>query len=68
MYFVISLLAWSVATFIILGGTPEPIAGVSTTLLYFLWYTPAPELTLRFWDLRFTSPHGHERGGLYFSV
>ena len=45
MYFVISLLAWSVATFIILGGTPEPIAGVSTTLLYFLWYTPAPELT-----------------------
>ena len=29
-------------------------------------YTPAPELTLRFWDLRFTSPHGHGRGGLYF--
>ena len=29
-------------------------------------YTPAPELTLRYWDLRFTSPHGHGRGGLYF--
>ena len=29
-------------------------------------YTPAPELTLRYWDLRLTSPHGHGRGGLYF--
>jgi len=36
MYFVFSLLAWSVATFIILGGAPEPVAGVSFTLLYFV--------------------------------
>jgi len=36
MYFVFSLLAWSVATFIILGGAPEPVAGMSFTLLYFV--------------------------------